>query len=178
MSILQILQYPDLRLRRKGHQITDIKSLKIQKIIDDMIETLINTKNCAGLSATQLDIEEPPSITTLYTSSTNSIKTNILCLLNPRIIKEDGSAIDEEGCMSIFPQEIHAKIKRATTIQVSAIDPYGNTLEFEATDDFARCIQHECDHLQGVLYIDHLSKLNRSRIDKKIAKLSHRCRSS
>lgn len=166
MSILQILQYPDLRLRRKGHQVTDVKSPKIQKIIDNMLETLLNTENCAALASTQLDLENPPNITVINMPINDSDKNELICLVNPQITKKEGSTIDKEGCMSVYPQELYADVTRATKIQVKAIDQHGNKLEFEATDYFARCIQHEYDHLKGVLYIDHLTKSYRSRILK------------
>ena len=169
MPILKILQYPDLRLRRKSIDVTDVKSAKIQKIIENMMETLVNTDNCGALAATQLDLENPPSIVVV-----NHLKDhkydNILCLINPKIISKEGSAINEEACMSVCPQEIYAEIKRATKVKVKALDHNGNQVELDATDYFARCIQHECDHLRGVLYIDYLSKSERSRIDEKIAK--------
>jgi len=171
MSILKILQYPDLRLRRKSHQINDVKAPKIQKIIENMMETLLAKKSCAGLASTQLDLEHPPSITVINNGE-GTDKTNILCLINPKITAIEGGAINEEGCMSIYPSEITAKVKRAAKISVQALDIHSNKMEFEATGFLAQCIQHECDHLQGILYIDHLSKLKRIYIEKKITKLT------
>lgn len=173
MSILEILQYPDLRLRRKGYLVSDVKSTKIQKIIADMVETLNHTENCAGLAATQLNIDEPPNITVINSPDKNHGPNNVLCLINLQIIKKEGNVIDHEGCMSILAHEsVYYKVKRAERVWVSALNQDGNKVEFEAADHLARCLQHEHDHLQGILYIDHLSKLNRSRIEKKIAKLT------
>lgn len=171
MSILKILQYPDLRLRRKGYQVTNVKDPKIQKVIENMTETLLAQESCAGLSSTQLDLEEPPSITVINTSE-NPNHDNILCLINPQIIATEGDTINDEGCMSVFPGEIYAKVKRAAKINVKALDIDGNKVEFEAEGFLARCVQHEYDHLQGILYIDHLSKLKRAYLERKMAKLS------
>lgn len=169
MSILRILQYPDLHLRRKGHKVTDVKSAKIKKIIKNMLETLDNVGSCAALAATQLDIEQPPCITVINPITDDM--DDVLCLINPQIVAQEGSNTEEEGCMSIFSKDIRAEIKRAYKIKVKYLDVHGNQVEFEAEGYLARCIQHECDHLNGILYIDHLSKLKRYLLEKKILKL-------
>lgn len=171
MSILQIIQYPDSRLHRKSHKVADIKSAKIKKIIKSMLETLANTENCAALASTQLDIEQPPSIIVM-----NSLESdgNMFCLINPQIITQEGHDVAEEGCMSVFPEEIRAEVKRATKIKVKSLDIHGKQTEFEAEGFLARCIQHECDHLNGILYIDHLSKLKRSLLEKKMLALQEK----
>ena len=171
MTILKVLQYPDLRLRREGYKVNDPTDPKTKQIITDMIETLFSQDSCAGLAATQLDFENPPSITVINLKN-SSKKDDIMCLINPEIIESEGSDTAEEACMSIAPRRISAKVKRATKIKVKALDPKGNKIEFEATDYAARCIQHECDHLHGILYIDHISKLKRAYLDKKIAKFA------
>jgi peptide deformylase len=167
MSILKILQYPDLRLRTKARPVLDVKSPKIQKIIKNMLKTLANQENCSGLASTQLDIKDPPGITVIN----NPYNDEVICLVNPQIIGSYGSTFSDEGCMSIAPESIHAKVKRATRIMVSALDLHGNQMTFEAKDYLACIIQHECDHLEGILYIDHLSESERKKIDKEIAKL-------
>jgi len=171
MAILKILQYPDLRLRRKGNQVKDMKSSSIQKTIEDMIETLFHQKMCAGLAATQLDIEDPPCIAVInHTRSTD--KKNILYLINPIITALEDTVMTDEGCMSIRPNDIAIKVKRANKITVQTLDLQGNHTTFEATGFFAHCIQHEYDHLIGILNIDHVSKLKRMYLERKIAKLA------
>lgn len=171
MSILKTLQYPDLRLRRKGHKVTDVKSAKIKKDIKDMLETLANAKSCAALSATQLDMEQPPNISVINPIIDDM--DDVLCLINPQIVAQEGSSTEEEGCMSISPNNnnIRAEVKRANKIKVKALDVHGNHIELEAEGYLARCIQHECDHLNGILFIDHLSKLKRAMLEKKMLKL-------
>lgn len=167
MAILKILQYPDPQLRRKAIKVDDIQSARIQKIIDDMFETLAHTEHCAGLSATQLNIEMPPSITVINAPIAGD---EPLCLINPEIISVCGKVTEEEGCMSVYPSEVSAVVERSAQVKFKAYDRTGNLIEVDADDFFARCIQHEIDHLNGILYLDRLSPLKRSRIDKKIKK--------
>lgn len=170
MSILKILQYPDLRLKRIAQQITNTNDPRIQSVIDDMLETMAHCSNCAALAATQLDIENPPSITVI--NKMEGILPEPLCLLNPKITEKQGSTRDIEGCMSVYPQDISAIIERAEEIKGMALDRYGKTFEINAKGYLARCIQHEVDHLHGIVYLDHLSKLKLALIKKKIAKLT------
>lgn len=169
MAILNIIQYPDIRLKRKSIDASDVKAPRIQKIIADMFATLANTKNCAALAATQLDIESPPSIIVFNALEED---TKPYCLINLKITKQSGSDMAKEGCMSVAVDDITANVERATEITVQALDSTGKKLEFVAQDFIARCIQHEYDHLQGIIYLDRISKLKRSLIDKKIRKLT------
>jgi peptide deformylase len=91
-----------------------------------------------------------------------------LVLINPEIIKKDGKKISEEGCLSV--PNSYAKVDRAETVTVKAFDENGNEYEKDADGLFAVCIQHELDHLKGVLFIDYLSPLKRQRIRKKLEK--------
>lgn len=170
MTILKILQYPDPRLRIKAKQVEKVDDETIQKIIDDMFETHYNAENCAALAATQLDILNPPSITVIDFSPK---KNQPLCLINPKIIEKEGIQTEEEGCMSVGSTagEIYETISRAAKIKVRALDRNGKLLTFEADGYMAKCIQHEVDHLNGKIYIDHLSKLKRIRLEKKLKKL-------
>lgn len=168
MAILEILQYPDPRLRIKAAQVENIKDSAIQKIINDMFETLYHTPHCAGLSATQLNVENPKCITVIDESSDNE---QPICLVNPVIVHSEGESEYSEGCMSVYPDYIHAKIKRPDKITFKALDRDGNSLEIAAQGYFSRCVQHEIDHLNGILFIDHLSSLKRKMIEKKIKKI-------
>jgi peptide deformylase len=168
MSILNILQYPDLRLRCKAKKVLDIKCSRIQKIIKDMLETLANTKNCGGLAATQLDIEDPPSIVVKNSFDDND---EIICLINPQIVEHKKFELIEEGCMSIFPKKFTAKVKRATEVKFKAIDQHGEQIKLKVGGYFAQFVQHECDHLAGVLFIDRLAKTERVKVKKEMQDL-------
>lgn len=171
MSTIPILNYPDPRLRTKARQVESVHAPDIQKIIHDMLETLAQTENCAALAATQLDLINPPSITVINIPNPNFEK-NALCLINPKIIETSGECTDVEGCMSIFPSNIHGKVKRAQKIKVQALNVNGEEIEFETEDFLARCLQHEIDHLHGIIYLDHLSPLKKKFVEKKIAHLN------
>lgn len=168
MTKIAILQYPDPRLKRKGQPVTEF-DVRINQIIEDMFETHYGTENCAALAATQLDIPNAPHITVIDFSPN---KDQPLCLVNAKIVDREGEHIEGEGCMSIA--EVYDKVNRATKIKVQAQDRFGNPLEFEAEGFMAKCIQHELDHLEGVIFIDRLSQLKRLRIDDKFKKMLRR----
>lgn len=169
MPMIDILQYPDPRLRTKAKTVTNFNDPMLQNTIDDMIETLYNTANCAGLAATQLDIADPYRVTVIDVSEQ---KNELYVLINPEVLATEGELERQwEGCMSVWPEEIHDKVLRPTKIKARYYDRTGKIHEIEATDMLAKCISHECDHLNGKLYIDLLSPLKRQLIDRKIAKI-------
>ena len=168
MAIINILQYPDLRLTRKAERVTDFTAVEVQQMIDDMFETHYNTENCAALAATQLDFVNPKHITVIDFSEE---KNQPLCLVNAEIIYRAGETNLAEGCMSVAcAPGIYEKVRRAEKIIVRAQDRHGQVLEINADDFLAKCIQHELDHLNGKIFLDHLSRLKRDIVDKKIAK--------
>lgn len=165
MPKLRILQYPDPRLNTKAERVTEFNDV-LQRMIDDMFETHYAMENCAALAATQLDMENPKHVTVIDFSEK---KDQPFCLVNAEIIEREGESFKDEGCMSI--QGVYDKVRRAAKIKVQAQDRHGNPLLFEAEDFMAKCIQHELDHLNGIIFIDRLSELKHQRIDKKFAKL-------
>ncbi len=168
MTVLKILQFPDPRLKTIGKAVTDFGD-STQQIIDDMFETHYAQKNCAALAATQLDLIDPPHITVIDFSEN---KDEPLCLVNANIIAKSGETHEEEGCMSVGPGgAVYAKVLRAEKITVEAQDRHGNMLNFEADGFMAKCIQHELDHLKGILFIDYLSPLKRQRVLKQLKKI-------
>jgi peptide deformylase len=170
MPLLKIIQYPDLRLRRKAENVTDFSDSRLQAIIDDMLQTLAQSTDCAALAATQLDIDLPPSITVI--NNLGGLLSEPTCLINPVIEEISGTDLNMEGCMSIFPQNIAAPVERASSVKVVAYDRRGKIFTIEAEGFLARCLQHEIDHLNGIIYLDHVSVLRREMLKKKIAKLS------
>lgn len=174
MTILEILQYPNLRLSKKARLVSDFNDDNLQKTIDDMFETLHNTRNCAGLAATQLDIQDPPCITVIYDYSDMSDEGNnkprhSLCLVNPVVIHREGESAEEEGCMSVSGG-VYEAVKRAVSVTVRAWDRHGVAFEITGNGFMAKLLQHEIDHLNGVIFIDRLSRLKRQRIDKRLEK--------
>ncbi len=171
MALIRILQYPDPRLKTLGRKVENFDDPKLQQIIDDMFETHYAADNCAALAATQLDIEDPPHITVIDFSEN---KNEPLCLVNGEVISCEGTHTDTEGCMSVgcdIGSGVYEKVTRPAKISVKAYDRHGKLLEFEAEGFMAKCIQHEIDHLNGKIFLDHLSKLKRQRLEGKLNKL-------
>lgn len=166
MTILRILQYPDALLKRMGIPVQHFDE-PFQRFVDDMFETHYATPNCAALAATQLDVPTPWSVTVIDYSKD---KNQPLCLVNPVILSGQDEQYEYEGCMSVCPDVIHEKVKRAMSITIEAQDRYGNALAFSAQGYFAKCIQHEVDHLNGKLFIDRLNKIKHERVLRKIKK--------
>lgn len=165
MAIIRILSYPDPKLQRTAHKVKKIDD-RVKQIIADMFETHYNATNCAALAATQLDIADPvPYITVIDFSKK---KDSPLCIINGNIIERSGELKEEEACMSVFPDTIYAPVTRATNIKVEYMDEVGNNQILEADGFMAKCIQHELDHLDGKIYLDRLSKLKRTLLEKKI----------
>ena len=164
MAIVDILQYPDSDLRRKGEPVTDFGDA-FQAVVDDMFETHYAAENCAALAATQLNIPNAPHVTVIDFSEK---KDQPLCLVNAKVVEKEGETFEGEGCMSVVLG--YEKVRRAEKIKVKSQDRHGNPQNFEADGFMAKCIQHELDHLNGMLFIDHLSKLKLDRIRKRIEK--------
>lgn len=161
MALLPILQYPDPRLRIKAAPITRIDD-ELKRQIDDMYETMYDSKG-VGLAATQVNIHQR-----LFVMDVSADKTHPITVLNPEIISMEGETYESEGCLSVV--EAFDKVKRAHKVRLRGMDLSGNTFELDTQDLMAVCVQHEIDHLNGILFIDHLSRLKQDRIKKKINK--------
>jgi peptide deformylase len=162
MAILEILQYPDPRLRIKAKPVTVIDK-ELKRIIADMNETMYATQG-VGVAATQVNIHQH-----LFVMDTSETRDQPECIFNAEIISKEGTQDDFHGCLSVGAS-ISDKIQRAAKIKVRSMDIDGKIIEWEAEGLKAICVQHEIDHLNGILYIDHFSRLKQERIRKKIEK--------
>lgn len=165
MTLLHVLQYPDPLLRNKAKPVTTVDAT-IQKTVDDMFETMYE-QNGVGLAAIQVNI--PQRIIVIDVSEN---QTEPLCVINPEIIHRDGIQFESEGCLS-FPG-VFDKVERSAKIRLKALDRNGQPFEMDAEDILSICIQHEMDHLDGILFVDHLSKLKQERAKKKLDKMRRR----
>ena len=147
MAILKIYTYPDDVLKQKCRDIVNLTN-EDRTLINDMIETMFASKG-VGLAASQVGI-----LKNIIVCSPKVSKNEVYVLVNPVIVYKSGSVIDEEGCLSLPSAE--GEVERAKLIKVDAFDKDFNKIVFEAKDFFARIIQHEIDHLNGILFIDHL----------------------
>ena len=162
MTILTVLRFPDERLRTKATQVIEVND-NIKAIVKDMFETMYD-ENGVGLAATQVNIHQQ-----IVVMDVSEDKENPLVFINPEIIqKSDDTVINEEGCLSV--PGCYAKVDRHTKVTVKALDINGEEFTLDGEELLAICIQHELDHLKGVLFVDYLSSLKRKRIQTKLEK--------
>lgn len=161
MAILDVLRFPDERLRTIAKPISEVNE-EIKQLVSDMFETMYD-ENGVGLAASQVDRH-----VRLFVADTSEERDEPLTFINPEIIARDGMVINEEGCLSV--PNCYAKVERAETVTVKALDKDGAAFEMDAEGLLAICIQHEIDHLDGKLFVDYLSPLKRDRIKKKLEK--------
>lgn len=158
-----ILTYPNDILAAKSSRIEDITD-EIRTLAQDMVETMY-TQDGIGLAAPQ--VGENIRLVTVDISGPSK-REDLHILVNPTIVEANGTTESEEGCLSVVGYR--AKVKRSAWAGIKALDLEGNPVEFEADDLMAICLQHEIDHLNGVLFIDHISRLKRTLYDKKVGK--------
>jgi len=165
MAVRTILHYPDKRLRVPGQPVAQVTP-EIERLIDDMAETMYAAPG-VGLAATQ--IGEPYQLFIVDIADDNE-PSDLRVFINPQIVEGEGTASIEEGCLS-FPGA-REEIERAAKVRVKAQDRHGKPFELEADGLLAIAIQHEYDHLQGVLMIDHLGPLKKRLLHRKMVKRS------
>jgi len=151
MAVLQIRTLPDPVLRQKAKRVTKIDS-SIQKLIDDMIDTLRADPNRAGLAAPQVGV-------LLRIAVIEVPEQELITIINPEIVKKEGERIVQEGCLSV--PGYFGEIKRAVTVKVKAKDRYGKEFRLKAQGLLAQAFEQEIEHLDGILYIDHLESQER-----------------
>jgi peptide deformylase len=161
MAILDVLSFPDERLRTVAKPVEEVNG-EIKQLVSDMFETM-KDENGIGLAATQVNRHVQ-----VVVMDVSEDQNEPRVFINPEIIRKDGSTISEEGCLSVPGN--YAKVERAEAITVKALDQNGESFELDAEGLLAICIQHELDHLKGKLFIDYLSPLKRQRIRKKLEK--------
>lgn len=162
MAILNILRYPDERLRTVASPVAEVNG-EIRKLVDDMTQTMYAAPGI-GLAATQVDVHKRVIVIDI-----SEARNDRLVLINPRIVASTGSKEREEGCLSV--PGIYDKVTRAERITVAALDRDGQHFELHAEGLLAVCIQHEMDHLMGKVFVEYLSHLKQSRIRNKMKKL-------
>lgn len=161
MAILSILEFPDDRLRKKALPVAEVDE-RIRQLVDDMLETMYAAPGI-GLAATQVNIQKR-----VLVLDVSEAKNTPLCFINPEILHESGKEESEEGCLSV--PGIFEKVSRSENIRVKALNREGVSFEMEASGLLAVCIQHEIDHLEGKLFVDHLSSLKRQLVRNRLKK--------
>lgn len=161
MAKLDILEFPDPRLRTKAKPVTNVDD-KIRKLTDDMLETMYDAPGI-GLAATQVNVHQR-----IVVIDVSEEKDSPLVLINPEFEVLDGEQEYDEGCLSV--PGYYETVTRAEKIRLKALNRDGEPYEMECDGLLSVCIQHELDHLDGKLFVDHISKLKRERIRKKLVK--------
>lgn len=162
MALLQVLHFPDERLRTVAEPVVEVTP-EIQRIVNDMFETMYAEEGI-GLAATQVDIHKR-----IIVIDISDNRDEQLVLINPELLEKEGETGIEEGCLSLPGQR--ALVPRAEKVKIRALNHDGESFELEAEGLLAICIQHEMDHLVGKLFVDYLSPLKRQRIRQKLEKL-------
>jgi len=165
MALLPILQYPHPNLRKVAQRVDRFDD-ELRRLVDDMFETMYAAPGI-GLAATQVDVHRRLAVVDVSEG-----KDQPLVLINAEILEASGVEEMEEGCLSI--PGVHERVARKERVRVRYQDLDGAEQELEADGLLAVCIQHELDHLEGRLFIDHLSPLKRERALKKYEKLRRR----
>lgn len=163
MALLEIKKYPARVLKQKAQPVTSFNG-DLQMLIDNMTETMYAAPG-VGLAAPQVGVSKRLAVIDL---STKDSKFPLLVLINPVILKQDGVIEFEEGCLSV--PEYTATIKRAEKVLVRALDREGKPMEVEGEGLLAIALQHEIDHLDGILLIDRISPIKREFFKKKYKK--------
>jgi peptide deformylase len=163
MAILEVLTAPNPKLNIQAEDVLDVKVESVQKLIDDLLETLYTTNNGVGLAATQVGHKEA-----IVVIDISDERNDPLVLVNPIIESGENKVLGQEGCLSV--PDYYADVERFESVVVTALDREGQPIRFERDDFLAIVMQHEIDHLKGTLFIDYLSPLKRQMAMKKIKK--------
>ncbi len=164
MATLSIRTYPDAVLRARCHEIEDFGA-DLERLAADMIETMYAAPGI-GLAASQVGVEKRLAVVDL---SCGENPDELIVLVNPVVAATEGSDVDSEGCLSL--PDFKDKVERPESIRVRAQDLGGAPFELDAGGLLARAIQHEIDHLDGILFVDRLSGLRRQRARRYLRRL-------
>lgn len=163
MPLLPILRYPDPRLKIVAVAVEKVDD-GIRRLARDMAETMYEAPGI-GLAATQVNVHK--RVIVIDASET---RDQLLVLINPQLVESDGVQVCEEGCLSV--PGIYDKVERAEHVAVRYLDTDGNAQTIAADGLLSVCLQHEIDHLEGRVFVEHLSHLKQARIKAKLIKQS------
>jgi peptide deformylase len=163
--VRKIVKYGDPVLEKRAKPVTKFCTPELDEIIADMFETMYAAKGL-GLAAPQIGLSERISVIDISVGEDESKK---VVIINPQVTHEEGEQVGEEGCLSI--PGFREPVKRANKVVVRACNAKGEGIELEGEELLARAFQHEIDHLNGILFLQHLSALKRDIIRRKIKKL-------
>ncbi len=166
MALLPVIVAPDPRLKRKCAPVARVDDA-VRRLMDDMVETMLAAPG-VGLAAPQVGVCKRVIVVDAARRDQDE-ESRTYRLANPEIVwVSDEQAVSEEGCLSL--PEHYAEVTRPAEVRVAFLDQHDTARELHATGLLATCVQHEIDHLDGILFVDHISQLKRSMILRKLAK--------
>ena len=172
MPLLEILTYPNPVLAQKSKPVDEVND-EVRQLVSDMIETMYEADG-VGLAAPQIGVLKRIIVldcSVRFDEEGNEVgERKPHALINPVITKKEGQIVWEEGCLSV--PEFTDEVERAASVTVTALNPEGEEIEIEADELFSVCLQHEIDHLDGILFVDRLSRLKSSMVKKRLKKKS------
>ena len=168
MAIRDIRIYPDPVLRNKTARVEKIDG-SLDRLIEDMVATM-HAAPGVGLAANQVGVAIQLAVIDLSSRENEDQRHPLLVIINPEILSMEGSITEEEGCLSI--PDYAEKVKRAARVKVRAQDRTGKFFEIEAEGLLAKALQHEIDHLNGLLFVDRLSPLKKNVFKRRYKKMT------
>jgi peptide deformylase len=163
--VYKIVKYGDPVLERKAEPVTDFDTPELQELLESMWESMYAAKG-VGLAAPQIGLSQRISVIDI---SAGEDETKKIVIINPEIVSREGSQTGEEGCLSI--PGFREPVTRSKSVTVRAQNERGETVELYGDELLARAFEHEIDHLNGILFLHHLSTLKRDLIRRKIKKM-------
>ncbi len=160
MSIRLIVKHPDPVLRERAQEVTK-SNANLHKLLDDMADTMYDADG-VGLAAPQIGISKRIIVVDV------GDEHELIEMVNPEIVVSEGEQLGPEGCLSI--PGLQGDVRRANRIVIRGLDRYGKPIEYDSTEFLSRAFQHEVDHLNGVLFIDHISRLKREMVVRRFTK--------
>jgi peptide deformylase len=157
VAVREVLRYPHPSLKQKARELGPDDDAVIAEVAADLVETMESFGHCVGLAAPQLDHLVRIVAVDVTGHKKATTQNGLLVLVNPVIVDADGAEVGREGCLSI--PHLTANVRRATRIRVEATDPQGEPVSVDSEAFEARCLQHEIDHLDGVLFLDRVDSL-------------------
>jgi peptide deformylase len=157
VAVRPVLRFPHPALKQKAPSLPPRERARIERVAADLIDTMLAHEGCVGLAAPQIDEAVRLVVVDVTEHPRADTSNGLLVLAEPRVVAAEGSEVAREGCLSI--PELTANVRRATRITVEGNRPSGNPHRVESEGFEARCLLHEIDHLDGILFLDRVDSL-------------------
>jgi peptide deformylase len=157
MAVREVLRVPHPTLKQTARRLGDDEGAEAERVASDLLDTMRSFPRCVGIAAPQIDELVRLVVVDVTEHPKATVNSGELVLVNPRVVASEGAEVAREGCLSI--PDLTANVRRATHVSVEATTPAGEPVELETEGFEARCLLHEIDHLDGVLFLDRVDSL-------------------